>query len=257
MSIKIAFFDIDHTLYDHKHQKFEETGISSIKKLYDKGIKVVVCTARPYHSLKELGCFDQFDFVDYITSNGAVVFANKKVIFKQTILPTDSKKLISLVKSLNLTMECVSIYDRYLIAPKDDYVDKLYSIYKEVIVPVKEFNNEELTGFLLFAPKEYDEKIKPYTDLSYFRFADYGVDIMGTPHIKGEGVSILLNYYNMDKNDAIAFGDDIGDISMFEQVGISVAMGNGKKEVKQKATYTTYRIEHHGIRHALKHFKLL
>ena len=67
----------------------------------------------------------------------------------------------------------------------------------------------------------------------------------------------LPNRFEFKKEEAIAFGDSKDDVSMFKEVGTSVAMGNAAQCAKDAATYITYKIHHHGVKHALKHFKLI
>ena len=50
---------------------------------------------------------------------------------------------------------------------------------------------------------------------------------------KGVGVRKILDYYHLDKENAIAFGDGTNDIEMLEAVGTGVAMGNATDDVKQ------------------------
>ena len=44
----------------------------------------------------------------------------------------------------------------------------------------------------------------------------------------------MLRHYGFSKDEAIAFGDGHNDIEMLEAVGMGVAMGNAKDEVKAK-----------------------
>ena len=55
----------------------------------------------------------------------------------------------------------------------------------------------------------------------------------------------------------MAFGDDYGDIPMFEEVGLSVTLENGKDEGKQKADYVTKAVSKSGVAYALKHFNII
>jgi hypothetical protein len=57
--------------------------------------------------------------------------------------------------------------------------------------------------------------------------------------------------------DSDDFGDDFGDIDMFKECKYGVALGNGKKEVKEIATFVTKTIDESGVAHALKHFKII
>ena len=51
-------------------------------------------------------------------------------------------------------------------------------------------------------------------------------------------------------------GDSENDLPMLEYADISVAMGNGVKEVKEKADYVTDKIDNDGLYKAFKNLKL-
>ena len=59
MTVKIAFFDIDETIYDYRTKSFAPDAIESIKELQSTGVKVCLCSSRPNDSIKYLGCHDQ------------------------------------------------------------------------------------------------------------------------------------------------------------------------------------------------------
>lgn len=52
-------------------------------------------------------------------------------------------------------------------------------------------------------------------------------------------------------------GDSENDLTMLEYAEISVAMGNGVKEVKEKADYVTDKIDNDGLYKAFKYLKLI
>ena len=49
---------------------------------------------------------------------------------------------------------------------------------------------------------------------------------------KSSALSYLLDYYNIDKSNLIAFGDGINDIEMIRDAGLGVMMKNGTWELK-------------------------
>lgn len=57
--------------------------------------------------------------------------------------------------------------------------------------------------------------------------------------------------------EIMAFGDHYNDIEMLKGVGIGVAMGNAKNEVKQVADFVTNTNEKNGIYEALKQYGLI
>ena len=115
---------------------------------------------------------------------------------------------------------------------------------------MRSYNNEEITSILLFA-KERDEKFLDKYPVHVFRFFEYGLDITDRPFIKSEGVREILKYYGFSKDEAAAFGDDIADIEMFNEVKYGVAVGNGKQELKDKAYLVTDHIADDGFEKAL------
>ena len=71
---------------------------------------------------------------------------------------------------------------------------------------------------------------------------------------KERGIEYLQQKYNASDDQIIVFGDGLNDRSMFKPEWMSIAMGNGKNELKKKAKYVTDNAENDGIYKACKHF---
>lgn len=67
-------------------------------------------------------------------------------------------------------------------------------------------------------------------------------------------MKVILNYFQIQKENCIVFGDDFSDIEMFQNSGTSVAMGNAIPELKQIATYVTEDNNHNGISNFINQF---
>ena len=52
---------------------------------------------------------------------------------------------------------------------------------------------------------------------------------------KGNALHILKQLLNIQDTEVVAIGDGENDLSMFEEAGTSVAMGNAMKKVKERA----------------------
>ena len=257
--IKALFIDIDWTLYDHKNKTFDYKSIKSLNKLKRKGVKIFLVTTRTYHTAVQLGVFDEIIPDGYAMMNGGYIVVDGKEIY-QYHFPLDIlKDIVDITLKHNLTMELSTKNDRFLIKEKNEYVDLLFQTYKETMPPVFKFDNQDVITALLFAPKSYDDVLlKEYPkNINYYRYDDYGVDIIAKVHSKGEAVAMIMSYLSLDKDECMAFGDDLADISMFKEVKYSVAMGNAKEEAKNNAFYVTKTVWKHGIKKALRHFKLI
>ena len=259
--IKVVFFDIDWTLYDHgKHKGFTKSAVESIEKLKRRGIKVILCTARAYASMMDIHTLDVLNVDGVITHNGGFIFIDGNKVRTSEL---DHKFLLPFIKKANelgITLEIFTEFGAFMTNKANEYVDRYHKFWDEKYNEVKEFDptTDHCFSALVYAPKEFDEKLFdgdfPY---AHVRFFETAVDVTIEPFYKGDGIKLVLDYLGLKKENAIAFGDSKDDVSMFEQVGISVAMGNGADCAKEAASYVTYKIHHNGVKHALKHFKLI
>lgn len=257
--IKAAFFDIDWTLYDHASKRWIESGLDAIKKIQNNGVKVFLCSARPYNSQKLFGVFDLgIKWDGYIASAGAIAVVDGVTVRKMLMKEEDVRAIVKKTKELGRTLEIVTPTNRFLVSPPDEYVSSYHYVYQYQVPEVKDYEGEETTGLLLFAPKELDEEIHGVCPkLAWYRFHESGVDISDEIHEKGDAIQSVLDYLGLTKEEAVSFGDDTQDISMARSTGVFVCMGNGREEVKQVATFVTDRIEDDGILNALKRLNLL
>ena len=69
---------------------------------------------------------------------------------------------------------------------------------------------------------------------------------------KGEAIKQMRHLFHLKQDDVMTIGDNLNDIEMFDQSGISVAMGNALEEARQSATYQTLQWDHAGVAHAMK-----
>jgi len=256
--IKAAFFDVDNTLYDWQTRQYVPSGIEAIKAISRKGIKVYLCSARPYASMKEFGVFDLGIHWNGVISNcGAFVSNGSRTLRKMVMDKEKVQKLCKIALSHSLTMELVTAKTRFLIAPGNTFLENYHGTYSDTLPPVHPYHGEGTTGVLLFAPEEYDHYFhEALPELNYYRFHDCGVDISEGEHIKGEGISFILNDLGLAPDEAISFGDDFQDISMGDS-STFVCVGNGRDQVKAEADYVSKPISEGGIREALEHFGLL
>ena len=258
--IKIIFTDIDWTLLNHGYQKheFDMESIEELKRVQSKGVLVYLCTARPYHSV--LGCeiLDKFTPDGIICTNGAVVYVKDKLIHNNCFNNEDVKNIIKVAHRHHLTIELANEKDRWLTKKVNSYVDNYFAVFHEITPEIRPYKEENISAVLLFSPAKFDERISKELPkgIKLFRFADYGVEVQHTPIYKSEGVLEVLKYLHISPKNAMAIGDDYGDIEMFKVVGYPVCMENGREEAKKYAKYICPHIDDHGVKIALqKYFK--
>lgn len=250
---KVAFFDIDDTLYDHFKGEYPPAGIEAIKEMVRRGIKVFLCSARPYGSQRDFGVFDLgIDWSGVIASSGGVGIIGKKVIHADVINKRDVYAIIRKCKELGLTAEVSSPFDRFMISPANEYSDRYHFVFRDETKVVRDYRGENAIGVLLFAPQDYDQEIHSVApNLTMFRFETHGVELMSTMHSKGNTITKVLDHLGVSKEEVISFGDNLQDIPMAEASGCFVCMGNGRDEVKAVANYVTESVSDNGLANAI------
>lgn len=78
---------------------------------------------------------------------------------------------------------------------------------------------------------------------------DRAVDIIPAQSGKDIGIQKILDYYQLDASQALAFGDGNNDIEMLQTVGTGVAMGNASSQVKEIADDICGHVCDDGIYH--------
>lgn len=255
---RIAFFDLDWTLYDHENHRWDEESLKAIKAIKQKGVKVVFVTARNYDSASRFGVFDLgIEWDAYITSAGAVAFYGKEHEVLSRVDEETIRKFIQVCERIGSTFEIVCVYNRILIGGDTLGLRNYYHDFMEVKPSQREYAGEEATGFNFFDDLEKEALVKKeFPELIYYRYHDYAVDITTTPHVKGDAMNFLLEHFGLKKEDAIAFGDGDQDISM-KKAATFVAMGNAADEVKKEGDFVTDSVMNSGVSKALMHFELL
>lgn len=257
--IKIIFVDIDWTLLNHRYipGRFDKKSIKALKKVQQKGIKVFLCTARPYHSVDQIKILDLLKPDGMILANGGLIIINNQIIYESVMDKTQFDSLCDIANKYQINLEGIRTNDAFLINNNLKEVKELFKTYPENMPPIISDNKKDILGCSLFAYKDLDEQIKKELPrgIYYYRYHDYGVDISSIPHIKGDAIKKVLMHLNTSSENAMAIGDDEGDISMFEVVKYGVAMGNAKENVKQKASIITKDISKHGVYYILKKIK--
>ena len=247
---KIVFVDIDWTVLDHEIHDWDYESLNALKKIQEMGVLVVFVTARSYASVKGTGLFDQITPNGIITNNGGLTFFNDKLLYKKTIPENLVKEVLEVSNKHHIVLQLAALKDRYFSAEANDYARQYFSVYYEEWPEIRPNCVSDITEIIAFVPEQYDEILTKEIpqELKYYRYDTYAVNISYHTNKKGEAVVKLLNHLKIDKENAIAFGDSQDDISMFESVGFSVAMGNSKDDsVKEKATVVCDTISNHGV----------
>ncbi len=261
-NIKIVFVDIDDTL-NPSNENVSEYTKEVMKKVKDKGIKVVVNTGRSakYAINKSI----EAGLSEYvISSNGAEVYNyhERKEIFSKPIDRKNIKEIYDYCITHNMTIILNSLEKRF-INIKDYKYNNEPAVYFENIDEVLENNNINQLVVLssnydrmLVLPNLFKEKFPQLKVIhssiglieeKRVKDKEYYHDLVLDMTAKSTGIVELLDYLGIDQEEAMAIGNGYDDICMTDVVGISVAMGNANQILKEASTYITDTSENDGV----------
>lgn len=255
--IKIAIFDIDSTLFDHKRGEFTPSAIGALKTLHDKGIKCVISTARYFSSVRYLNTFNLFHLDAASTYNSGFVCTDDGTIIKKTTFKKhEVEKILNIAKKNHISVLIATPKEAFVVGKKGKVYKEYITHYKEEDVPCKEYEGEDVVGIVFFM-RSYRDYIFNNLEFTHLRYSTLAIECIPDHYQKGHGIKAILKHFNIPKENAMCFGDDIIDISMFKEVKYSIALGNAKEELKKIAYYVTDDISNDGIEKALKHFEII
>lgn len=260
---KIIFIDIDGTLCNSKGEITEET-VQAINRTQKLGNIIVLSTGRRLNRVIPL--MKKCGIYSYVLAlNGAQIYdyLNNTFLLEEDIGFSTSHKIYDLVRKYSLYGNFHTGLLRYTTKPTypedillaDDNVFELKS--KKISQIVVSGNNLEA----FFTIKEDLNKMEEirivnesrdifYKNLDYKKGGSF-IDISTVLTSKGKSIEYLLAYLHMDTKDAIAIGDGINDLSMFEVVGTKVAMGNADSFLKEQADCISLSNDENGVAYYL------
>lgn len=273
MDIQLIVIDIDGTLLDSKGSISTENKLA-IKKAKDKGVQVILCTGRPIRSahylLAELDLLSKEDLI--ITSNGGLIQRAKtgEILHEVTFEREENRRIYELSQKLNMPVAFIDL--EYVYEP--EYRDGIESIYTggrakkknglkfvdiemdnlpevfEIHQAIMSRPEEELDAVIPLIPTHYYKRYNIYKSLpTILEFLPKQVD-------KGSSMLRVAKMIGLERDQVMGIGDQENDLSLVQEAGLGIAMGNAIKQVKEAADYITKSNNHHGVAHAIQKFIL-
>ena len=215
---KYFFFDYDGTLAVPRTRSIPQSTLEALDELRAQGHFIALATGRL-----------QVNAVDYIDSAGI------------TNIPWAVSTTNELVR-YSPREDFAEIAGDYYVPTKYDpnlRIDDLDCIYKAYIpCSIKDEDMVFATGALNEVPHvRYDSDT-----------------IFVEPMDKQRGIKRMMNLLDAPYEDVVVFGDGFNDVSMFIPEWTSIAMGNARQVLKERANFVTTNCDDDGIMNACKHY---
>lgn len=249
---KMIFFDIDDTLSRNgeiaPHNKATLEAIAQS----DADIKLVISTGRSKPILPlDIQALLEANVLDaIICMNGQYSFDNQRVISDYPLTVEQATTIAGLCRDSALTYKFDSA-THIVWSDTHEWQNRYHDKIKDVSLIDPEYcqNNAVYQCSVFF--DDLNEKMQNVDfakhNLKLVHWHDIVGDILPIDASKARGILDVCAHFGIDAADCMAFGDGLNDLEMFDLVGFAVAMGDGKDELKARASLVTGTIEENGI----------
>jgi len=255
MEIKIVFSDIDGTFLTESKTVTAKTE-QAVKNLLANDKKFVLVSARMpeaiYPITEKIGVK-----IPIISYSGGLVLTDDEKILHDKKIPCDATRniLLELKNYLDISINYYS-GRKWFVEKIDSRVQNEMNITSATaeLANFSELLDKNIlpNKILIMTEPELCKRMerelsKKFTNLNVVRSHATLLEIMDKEVSKAAGIKILLNHYNFEIENALAFGDNYNDVEMLKFVGCGVAMGNAPADIKKIADAVTTSNEDDGI----------
>lgn len=260
MKYKLLVLDVDGTLLNNEKEISKRT-LASLLKVQQMGVRIVLASGRPTYGLLplaktlELGNYGGF----IVSYNGCQIInaQNGEILFERRINP---EMLPYLEKKARKNGFAIFTYHDDTIltdSPDNEHIQHEAQLNNLQIIPEDEFSIavdfapckcmlvsddvEALTGL------EEHWKRRLNGALDVFRSEPYFLEVVPCGIDKANALGVLLEQLGVTREEVVAIGDGVCDVTMLQIAGMGVAMGHSQDSVKVCADYVTASNEEDGV----------
>ena len=260
--IRLIASDIDGTLVRDGSHHINQEYMEVIPKLRAKGVRFCACSGRQYSSILHLFA-PVADDIYFISENGTVLRTKEKLLHTWAIseefirpLTEDLRKIEGIEIGFCTPDMTYTEGDEngplYRIL-KDNYkydveaVPDLTALPMDNICKITIYHETDAEG--VCAPiynSEWNDKLRITCSGKCW------VDICAMEAGKGEAYALLQEYLDIPKEETVYFGDNMNDLTAFDETGVSYTVANARSEVQESADIVMGSFKQDGVLTALK-----
>lgn len=266
--IGLVAIDVDGTLL-RTDKQISRRCATAVAGATASGIRVVLASARPPRSLRELRDRLRLDTLQ-INYNGALIHdpMRNRHIYHQPMDPILVRRIVKTARYIDPdVVVSVEILDKWYTDHfsndlGDFPVETSRRFAPDFVGPLDAFLNVPVTKLMLLGPpprlaavramirKRFASRIAlPVSDTFLVQVAHPQVD-------KGDALRRVAGIYDVPQDRVMAIGDAPNDVGMLKWAGLGVAMANGWEEARSVADAITPSNDEDGVAVALSRWVL-
>ncbi len=280
MEIRMLATDMDGTLLDD-YKRLTAKNVQALRQAHEEGIQVVLCTGRPYHTVKPylpiigIPCW-------LITNNGSVIRNQEaEIIHTQYIDPASLQQVVETLErdpqlyyhgSDNRYTYVASRWGRLknmygfarnsLSPPLKAAIHAFHGVYlspihRQVRFPEFTRNGGRLANLIIIA-KDVEaletkrSQLEKIPGIYVTRSGHDNLEVLDEGATKGNALSWLAGHLGLEASQVAAVGDHDNDLSMIRMAGTGFATGNAEEGVKEAADFITKTNNEDALWHVMR-----
>ncbi|VTT23900.1 Cof-type HAD-IIB family hydrolase [Streptococcus gordonii] len=271
MSIRMIATDMDGTLLDGQGQLDLPRLTTILDELDKRDIRYVVATGNEIGRMRKLFGPELTNRITFVVANGARIFEGEdKIVEKhwdshlvQDVLEYFAGRernyhLVANLQNGPHTLEGMDfpIVDRIMTEERArefyrqiHFLSNFQELDKEAVIKMSIVVDEEQTSSVTHRiNQDFAGRLNAVT-------SGYGaIDLLPRGIHKGWGLHSLMESWEIDADQIMAFGDSENDLEMLELAGYSFAMENGEEKVKRMAKYIAPSNDEAGVLQVLEQY---
>lgn len=264
-SYSIVFLDVDGTLLDSAHRVSPATR-TLLRKLHDRGVPVVLASARPPKGLEPI--YDQLEFRGpaLCCAGALAVLPDQHILYDHGIPAATAARFEQTVLDgwPRLALSAY-LYDAWLTPNPDDPAIRREADITGCQPLASALGSEaqrlgDVHKLLCIGPErditDLQHQLTPrFPELTVLRSNPTYLEVVANGVCKEQTAAVLLDHFGLPATRAVACGDGEVDAGMLRMAGLGVAMGNAGPKVRAAADFVTATNEADGVFVALNRLR--
>lgn len=261
--VKLIASDVDGTLVKDSSPFIYPELPKTIQQLKEKGILFCVASGRQYYSIRNM--FKQVaDDIVYIAENGAHIVYQKQNLLITPMKREDAEGIVQLYRQHSDICECIVSTPKATLMETDnpEFIELIRNGYRNQYELVNDVldTTEPIMKVSIYAKSGIrelgeNEFIPMWKDRVRATMAgEEWVDFMDQKVDKGNALQFLMEYFKLEREEVMAFGDNDNDIGMLKMAGTSYAVETARESVKKVADFSCPSYAEKGVYQIVKEF---
>lgn len=248
MDIKLIAIDLDETLLRSDKTYDRDRFNQVVESLIDQGVVISIVTGNSYHKIEDYFDEKEIEALYFACDNGNHIVRNHELVANQSLADNTWRSIIDFLDEFEGYYPIISNGEKAFFRYSDDEVLPIIKQYNNNIQMVESFDElkspVEVSKIAVHFKEELSRSKQTmrvinqrYSDASAVTSGDNWLDVYTADGGKGTALIFLMDKYNIQPEQVMAFGDSLNDESMMEIAHYSIAMANADPDLARSCRY--------------------